>query len=376
MTHVHDLAVIGGGLHGTTVALFAARGGMDVALVERGALCRAASGVNAGTLTMQMTRVALIPYALEGHHMWASARDWLGHDVGVQICDGLSLAFTQAEESLLSERAKLRREAGAPIDLITAKKAKTVEPGLGDGVRLAGHCTVDGYANAYLTGLAYHKALIEVGVALHEHRTVTGLEREGGGFAALTAAGPVRARRIVLAGGVWLEAMLAWLSIALPIKTLINQLVVTERLAPVMRTVVGIASGLLSLKQFPHGTAVIGGGWQAHGNREGGSTTLIPDRIVGNARLAVHAIPALATARLVRAWTGFEAETADAMPIAGPVPGVEGAFACGSVHSGYTSGPYIAKLLAEQLLGHEPAMPLFPVERLLVAPRQKIGDAA
>lgn len=376
MTHIHDLAVIGGGLHGSTVALFAARGGMDVALVERGALCRQASGVNAGTLTMQMTRVALIPYALEGHRMWATARDWLGHDVGVHICDGLSLAFTEAEEALLCERAKLRREAGAPIDLITAQAAKTVESGLGDGVRLAGHCVTDGYANAYLTGLAYRKALLEAGVTLRENRAVTGIEQTSKGFTALTAGGSISARRIVLAGGVWLETMLAWLGVNLPIKTLINQLAVTERLAPVMRTVVGIASGLLSLKQYAHGTAVIGGGWQALGRREGGSTSLIPDRVIGNARLAVHAIPALAKARLVRAWTGFEAETADAMPIAGPVPGVEGAFACGSVHSGYTSGNYIARLLADQLLGREPAMPLFPMDRLLATPHQQIGDAA
>ena len=85
-----------------TVALFCARAGMKTVLFERGSLCREASGVNAGTLTMQMTRVALIPYALRAHAMWASARDWLGHDVGVVVCDGLSLAFTEGEEELLS----------------------------------------------------------------------------------------------------------------------------------------------------------------------------------------------------------------------------------------------------------------------------------
>ena len=70
---MHDLVVVGGGVHGSTVALFAARGGMKVALIERDQICRGASGVNAGTLTMQMTRVALIPYALRAHAMWASA---------------------------------------------------------------------------------------------------------------------------------------------------------------------------------------------------------------------------------------------------------------------------------------------------------------
>ncbi|TNC10047.1 FAD-binding oxidoreductase [Methylobacterium terricola] len=366
---MHDLAVVGGGVHGATAALFAARGGMDVALFDRGPLCREASGVNAGTLTMQMTRVALMPYALRAHAMWASARDWLGHDVGVVVCDGLSLAFTPAEEELLTYRAGKRREAGAPIVLVSGSEARRIEPGLSPAVRLAGHCRVDGYANAYLTGLAYRRALLEAGVALRESTPVRGVTPTGAGFELDTASGTVRARRILLAGGVWIEPMLAWLGVHLPIKTLVNQLVVSERVAPVMRTVVGIANGLLSLKQYPHGTVVIGGGWQGVGDRERGGVELLPDRVVGNVRLACHAIPALRAARMARAWAGLEAETADALPVAGPVPGVEGAFVCGSVHSGYTSGPYIARLLAERILGREPDLPLFPVDRLLSRPR-------
>lgn len=362
---MHDLAIIGGGVHGSTTALFAARGGMKVVLVERGALCREASGVNAGTLTMQMTRVALIPYALRAHAMWASAREWLGHDVGVVVCDGLSLAFTEQEEELLAFRAGKRREAGAPIDLVSGAQAYAIEPGVSTQVRLAGHCKVDGYANAYLTGLAFRRALLEAGVDLRENTPATGITREEGGFVIHTADGTIRARRLVIAGGVWIEPMMAWLGIALPIKTLINQLVVTERTRPVMRTVVGIANGLLSLKQYPHGTVVIGGGWQGIGDRDRGGVELLADRVIGNVRLACHAIPDLKGARIARAWAGLEAETADALPAAGPIPGIPDAYVCGSVHSGYTSGPYIARLLADRILGREPALPLFPIDRLL-----------
>jgi len=367
VTAPYDLLVIGGGVHGCTTALFAARGGMRVALLERGPLCREASGVNAGTLTMQMTRVALMPYALRAHAMWADAPNWLGHDVGVVVCDGLSLAFTEAEAELLTYRAKRRREAGAPITLISGRAAMAVEPGLTDRALLAGHCAVDGYANAYLTGLAFRRALLGAGVTLLENTPVTGLEREGSDFAALTAAGPVRGRRALLAGGVWIEPMLRWLGVEVPIKVLVNQLVVTERVRPVMRTVVGIANGLLSLKQYQHGTVVIGGGWQGQGDRERGGVALLPDRVIGNVRLACHAIPPLRGARIARAWAGLEAETADALPAAGPVPGVPGAFVLGSVHSGYTSGPYLARLMAERILGREPALPLFPIDRLLLA---------
>ena len=65
---------------------------------------------------------------------------WLGHDVGVVVCDGLSLAFTEREAEILNFRAGKRREAGAPIEIVTAGRAKTIEPGLSDTVLMAGYC--------------------------------------------------------------------------------------------------------------------------------------------------------------------------------------------------------------------------------------------
>ena len=289
MTADYDAIVIGGGLLGATAALFLARGGMRVALFERGPLCREASGTNAGTLTMQMTRVALIPFALEGHTMWQSARDWLGHDVGMVTCDGLSLAFTEQEADLLSDRAAKRRAAGAPITLLNSAEAQEVEPGVSPDILLAGHCPVDGFTEAYSTGKAFRAALLEAGVAVREHTPIDRVEIEDAGYSVVSdGKAMARARRLVLAGGVWIEPMLAWLGVRLPIKTLINQLAITERVAPIMRSVVGIASGLLSLKQYPNGTVLIGGGWQGIGNRAEGGYALSPEALIGNVRLACH----------------------------------------------------------------------------------------
>ena len=365
-----DALVVGGGLHGCAVALFLARAGLVVGLVERGGLCREASGTNAGTLTMQMTRTALIPYALEAHRMWATAPEWLGHDVGVTVCDGLALAFTDREAAMLEERASARRQAGAPIEIVSPAAAKRIEPGLSEHPILASHCRIDGYASAYLTGLAFRRALLAAGTHLLEHSPATGAEPDGDrGYAVrLADRRTLRTRRLVLAGGAWLEEMAGWLGVRLPIKALVNQLAVTERLPPMMRTVVGVASGLLSLKQFANGTAVVGGGWQAAGDRARGGTALLPGRLVGNLRLACLAVPGLRDTRIVRAWAGFEAETRDALPAVGPLPGHPDAFVCGSVHSGFTSGPWMAKLLADRILEREPAMPLFPPERLIESP--------
>ncbi len=361
-----DCAVIGAGVMGCSTALFLARAGMRVTLLDRGAICREASGVNAGTLTMQMTRAALIPYALHAHEMWMTIRDWLdGGDVLARTRPGLSVAFTEGEAAMLEERARIRRQAGAPIELVSTARAREIEPGLSDQVLLAGHCPVDGFSSAYLTGRAFRPALLNADVELRENAAVTGIDRTAQGFMLETVSGRVAASRIVLAGGVWIEDMAAMLGVTLPIKVLVNQLIVTERLPPVMRTVLGVASGLLSLKQYENGTVLIGGGWQGLGDRERGGLAVRPENFLGNVRLAAHTIPALREARVVRSWLGLEAETADALPAIGPIPDVPDAWVIGSVHSGYTSGPYLGKILAQAILGAVPDLPLFPIERLL-----------
>lgn len=366
-----DAVVIGGGVMGCSTALHLAQGGMRVAIVDRGALCREASGVNAGTLTLHMTRAALVPYAMRGWQMWMDAEKWLGMGVLATQVPGLTLAFTDAECELVELRAKARREQGAPIEVISAERARRIEPGLHPGLLKAGHCEIDGFASAYLTGRAFGHALKRAGVDLVENAPVEAIDSGAAGHVVRFAAGTreaLRAKRIVLAGGVWIEPMLAWLGVRVPIKVLINQLIITERLRPVMRTVLSVANGLLSLKQFANGTVLIGGGWQGDGDRERGGVETRPQNLVGNMRLAAYAVPALAEARIVRIWLGLEAETADALPIIGDVPGVADAYVIGSAHSGYTSGPFMGRIMAQHILGQATELPLFEPARLVGMP--------
>lgn len=372
-----DVAVIGAGAMGATAALWLARGGMKTALIDRGEICREASGVNAGTLTLHMTRAALIPYAMKGRELWLSSQDWLGRDVGARSAPGFSLAFTEAEEEMLAKRAAARAAMGAPIRIVTPAEACAIDPGINPAIRAAAFCELDGHVTAYLTGRGYRAALGEAGVALHEGHGVTGIEVSDAGYVIRRAGGePIRARRLVLAGGVWLETMLSWLGFRVPVKCLVNQLVVTERMRPVMRSVVGIANGLLSLKQFENGTVLIGGGWQGKGDPVRGGVEPIPDNLIGNIQLARHAIPALGETRVVRIWLGLESETADAMPMIGLLPGLADAYVIGCVHSGYTSAPYMGRLLADRILGRVPEMPLFDPARLIDPAQTKPEDTA
>lgn len=367
-TSAFDVAVLGGGVMGCTTALFLARAGMRVVVIERDALCRGASGVNAGTLTLHMTRAALVPYAIRAWKMWMNTDTWLGYGVLATSVPGLSLAFTESEKALLQQRAAARREYGAQIDLLDRDAALAVEPGLNPAMLQAAYCATDGFASAYLTGRAFHAALREAGVRVFEQTPVTRIERVAGMYRVYGTDDAIRidATRLVMAGGVWLEPMLAMLGIHIPVKTLVNQLIVTERMPPVMKSVLSIANGLLSMKQFANGSVLIGGGWQGIGDRVRGGVETVPDNLIGNLRLAQHVIPALAKARVARIWLGLESETADAMPMIGALPGFPDAWVIGCVHSGYTSGPYMGKLLAQTMLGEEPELPLFDPARLVV----------
>lgn len=363
----YDVCIVGGGVMGCSTALFLAKAGMRVVVVERNALCRSASGVNAGTLTLHMTRAALVPYAMKAWEMWMHPETWLGQGVLATRAPGLSLAFTDAEVAMLEARAAARREYGADISIIAPQAAMKVDPGINPSIKAAAFCDIDGFASAYLTGKAFNSALHEAGVTLIEQFAVGHIERKNRGYSVSTAdrSQSIEATRLVLAGGVWLEPMLAMVGITIPVKTLINQLIVTERMPPIMRSVLSIANGLLSMKQFANGTVVIGGGWQGIGSRELGGRETIPENLIGNLRLGQHAVPALASARVARIWLGLESETADAMPMIGSLANHSELYVIGCVHSGYTSGPYMGKLLAQQILGQQPEMPLFEPSRLL-----------
>ncbi len=369
ITDTFDVAVIGGGVMGCTTALWLARGGMRTALVERGGLCMAASGVNAGTLSMQHYREpSLVALGLEGRALWMSADRWLGRDVGYEQRGGFILAFTDKEAETLTRLTEQRRTAGADVELMTPDRARELEPALSTHPLLASWCPLDGHANASLTGRAYRHALAEARVRLWEDMPATGIVGDGSGFVVSAHDLTIKARRIVLAGGVWLGRMLCWLGLDVVEGCRPQQMVVTERLPPFLRPILGIINGRLSVKQVANGSVLIGGGWTGEGDPERGGYGIIPSSLVGNVRLARHAVPGIGDARIVRTWLGLRDTVTDYKPIAGPVPGVPGAFVIGCGISGYTVGPVLGQWLADFLLERDRDMAAYDPARLLSAP--------
>jgi sarcosine oxidase, subunit beta len=359
---MYDVAVIGGGVMGCATAMRLAEGGMRVALLERENICSGASGVNAGTLSLQVKRVSLMRYAIRGSELWSRMDQSLGFDIHFRRPGGLNLAFTDAEAEVLTQRSRERRAAGLPIEFIDGSRAREMEPQLTGAVIAATFCPLDGFVSANVVSLAFRKALMSAGVSLHEHRPVDAINQDCGTFALTSGRERLQARRVVLATGAWSAGLLAKLGVDLPIAWRVNQMAVTERARRLLNGVIGHVSGLMSLKQASNGTVIIGGGWQGVGE-PGAPGEAIAQNLVGNLQFAQIALPALRGLHLVRTWYGYDAVTPDVMPLVGPIPGIDNAFLIGCVRGGYTIGPYMGRLLADYILGQEPELPLFPLDR-------------
>jgi len=354
-----DVAVIGGGVMGCSTALPLAREGMSVALFDRQGLGMEASGRNAGSLSPMIKRAELGAHAVRGYEMWMSTRDWLGISIGGHRMPGIVVAYNDAEAALLGRMVEERRASGVPLELVGRNRALELEPALTGDVVVAAYSEVDGHGESNRTGQVFSFALREAGAKLFTGCRVTKVAPVRGGFEIVGEAGTATARRVVLAGGAWLEDMAEWLGFSLPVQFKVNQMIVTERAPAILRTVLGVQNGLLTLKQASNGTIVIGGGWQGHGDLQNGAFGIEPDAVIGNLQLARFVVPQIGSHRVARTWLGLEAVLPDYLPAVGAVPGVDGAFVIGCCRGGWAIGPCLGALLAELVAGREPDLPLF-----------------
>ena len=359
MMPIFDIAIVGGGIMGCGAALRLDEGGMSTIVLEQGDMGQGASGVNAGTLSMQIKRVKLMPYAIKGHAEWAA----MGEAVGFKKTGGYTLAFNDHEAELLSARMTMKREAGADISFVTPSELSAVEPYLAKKVVAASYCPDDGYANSSLTGTYYRRRIEDAGIHFIERFKVTYIRRTSEGYEINSGNQTISARRILLACGGWMKDVAAMIDADLPIRARVNTVSVTERAPKLMNSVIGHATGLLTMKQKENGTVLIGGGWQGKGTPQQGRGSVSMDTLTPNLQLAGFVVPALSKVRIVRSWTGFEANVPDFYPLAGKLANNDNAFVLGCVRGGYTIGPYISNLMGDYILGKEPEMPLFDPAR-------------
>lgn len=216
-----DLAVVGGGIIGLSVAWLARRRGMSVAVLERGQTGRGASHVAAGMLAPVAeaeygpAAERLLELGLRSAALWPEYAALLasasGIDPRLRRTGTMLVARDDDEARELERQLELRRSLGLDVERLRASEARAREPGLAPTVRMGldvpGDHSVD--PRRVLDALA--GAARASGVAVREQAPVARVRLDSSGTIAtgvqLASGEELPAGAVVLAAGAWSEAI-------------------------------------------------------------------------------------------------------------------------------------------------------------------------
>jgi glycine/D-amino acid oxidase-like deaminating enzyme len=145
----------------------------------------------------------------------------------------------------------------------------------------------------------------------------------------------------------------------LPIEAFPIQTSVTGPVAPLVGHLLYAAGEKLSLKQNRLGQVLIGGGWDARLDARGRPVADM-ESLIGNMRVALKVVPALAGASVIRTWAAIVNGTADWKPMLGEARRAPGFFLCFFPWMGFTAGPLVARAVGDLVMGRAPEVDLSP----------------
>jgi glycine/D-amino acid oxidase-like deaminating enzyme len=185
---------------------------------------------------------------------------------------------------------------------------------------------------------ALHRAISRLGGRIAWRSSVQAIRPKDGGFHLDGPAGTWTAPRVVIAAGLATGTLAAPLGLAIPLRPQRGQLLVTERLAPMLPYP---ASGL---RQTAEGTVMIGSTQEEVGF-DAGVTVASSTRLASR---ALRIAPDLARAHLVRQWSGLRVLSPDGGPVYAQAPSHPGFFAA-ICHSGVTLAAAHALIVARSI---------------------------
>jgi len=330
-----EFAIVGGGIVGLSVALGLLDAGRSVVVLDGGAADPKASRGNFGLVWLQgkgVTQPRYARWSKESADLWpafaAMLQDVSGIDVGLRQTGGLDLHFD--EDSLaqaVAENESLKAELGAdyPYEVLRPDTLRVEEPEIGP--RVVG--AILHYGDGDVDPLAL-LASLAAAVRVRGGRVVTdaqvdAIHPKAEGFHLHGGDVDLRAEKVVLAAGLGSAVLGPKLGFVAPLKPERGQLLITEKLPPLIRRPSLVA------RQDRAGGIQIG----ATNEDVGMDRRVTLDGMARLAADAVAAYPVLERAQLLRAWGALRVMAPDGLPIYQESLSHPGAFLV-SCHSGVT----------------------------------------
>jgi glycine oxidase len=347
-----EVVIIGGGVIGLAVArALALRGVRHVLLIERDSLGAESSSAAAGMLAPQ----AEANRAHEFFHLTCQSRDSYpgyaaallaetGIDIQLETAGTLYLAFTEHDEDELEKRYQWQKEAGLPIEKLTAAEVRRLEPSINEEVRAALKFPLDTQVENRRLLTALTAANERLGVDLETGTTVTSLRIERNRVTGIeTSRGFVAAEAVVIAAGAW-SSQLGAADKALPdlrIKPVRGQMLCFEPTPPLARHVIYSQRGYLVPRRDGR---LLAGSTTEHAGFEKQVTAAGVYSILS---AALEISPQIASHPLTDSWAGLRPRAADTLPVLGPCAEIGGVYyATGHYRNGILLAPITGELIA------------------------------
>ncbi len=353
-----DVAVVGAGLVGLSLAYELACLGATVTVVDAGHPGRA-TDAGAGILSPVTSAEAdesLWPFLLQAGRHYPALLGRLGAD-GVDVkgagygrCGILSIGLRAHEDSWFAPFAdRVLRRAPGEVAEITPEEAGALFPPLGPVHRVL-HAPTSARVDGRGMAAALRQGAAGRGVAFVEG-AVHGIVGAGRHVDAVAVEGrpPVACAAVAVAGGAWTAAAARWFGTRLPVGPTKGQIVHLDVDAETDNW--PIVQPLLShyLVPWPGGRVACGGTFEAGA---GFSVNVTAAGLHELLRECLTVAPGLEGASYLETRVGLRPTSADARAVVGPLPGWGNAWvATGHGANGLLQGPYSARVLAHAMTG-------------------------
>lgn len=352
-----DVAVIGGGLIGCSIAFEVARRGATALVLERSRPAREATWAAGGMLSPLsegLTPGPFLDLGLASLDLYPgfirSIREASGLPVEIVESGKLVVAFDPGElEVLEAEHATSDPGRSVAARRLTASEILAREPVLSPEVRGGLFFENEGQVDNRLLGRATSRAAEAAGATVRTGARVRSIRRTGGRAdgVELDDGTSIAAGSVVLAAGAW-SGGLQGLPRPLPVRPVRGQMLSLDMGPDPLTTIVETPGAYLIPRRG--GPLVVGSTMEEVGFRV--ETT--DEAIQGLLDAARTALPSLEEAHPTERWAGLRPGTPDDLPILGADPELEGLFyATGHFRNGILLAPVTAASLGALILGDE-----------------------
>lgn len=349
MTTAPDVVIVGGGVVGAACARQLAMAGRRVRLIERGGTAGEAWRASAGMLAPQIEVPiddVLFELGVAGREFYAQnaegLRDTTGIDIGLAEGGILQAATRELEVETLKARVGWQRQHGHHCEWLDPDEVRRDWPWLATtfGGLLAPR---DGYLDPVKLVEALRADAIRLGTQLVSDH-VTTLTRSNGRVTGVQGREWHPADHVVLAAGAW-SGRIANLPRPISVEPVRGQLVAYPWPEGAKQATVFGQGGYL----LPRGKEGVAGSTMEHA----GFVPEVTEAGIAAIRArAEQLVPALQSAKILRAWAGLRPGTPDGRPIVGREPDVDGLwYATGHGRSGILFAGITGQIIGDLLAG-------------------------